>query len=1015
MKTFGFPGLILFIIAALAGFGFLRLEIDTDIVRSLPSGERVLSDALEIFENHPIHDQIAIDVSKEKGDRDTLVEIALLLEEGMEKSGLFAEVGSGNIGELIPDVADHIAGNLPILFSENDLQTQVAPLLTDANIEKRFQQMVKELSSMDGIGKAHFMGKDPLDLRNLVLARMASLAPSLEAGFYRGRLFSADGRHILVTAKPRGSGTDTVSAAQIDELFDRLFSEVKSKYSKSGQELTLTPVGGYRAALDNERIIRHDVQLALILVTLGIGVLLIFSFPRPLMGLLSLLPALAGTSTALFVFSLFHDSLSIMVLGFGGAVVSITVDHGVGYLLFLDRTHKTKGREAAHEIRAIGIMAVITSIGAFLILSCSGFPIFLQLGQFTALGIFFSFLFVHTIFPRMFATMPAGNPRNLPVRELVDALYGLGKPGAIAAALLALVLLFFAKPEFHVSLSSMNTVSKETIEADALFTEVWGSVGQRIFIMNEGRTVEELQNLNDTLLERVEGDLIQESIASGFNGSQIFPGKERSHQNLSAWRSFWSEERREKLKESFKEKGTERGFAVGAFTDFLTLLDPETLIAEQEIPSKYFPLFGISENQKGDGLIQFTTLVPGDHYDGAKFSERYSEIGKVFDANYFTTRLADLLFSTFVSILAVIAVSVLILVFVFSLDVRLTFFTLLPPLFAYICTLGTLKLMGRPLDIPSLMLSVVILGMGIDYSIFCVRAHQRYRRIEHPSYSLVRVAIFIAGVSTLIGFGVLAIAEHSLLKSIGITSLLGIGYSLSGTFLLLPPLLTHYFKKKERKGENRKGTLLQRVGARYRTLEPYPRMFAHSKLRVDPLFSDIATILSDIKEPGRIVDIGCGYGVPACYLLEKFSKTEVVGIDPDPERIRVATIAAGKRGSFSLGMAPQFVPLPGPADVVLLLDMFHYLNDDLALATLKKAEEILVKDGRLVMRYVIRPDKKPSWSWHLEDKRIRLTGGTAWYRSPETMAEMMVNAGFRVEKNEVTTSNPELYWMVGCA
>ena len=127
----------------------------------------------------------------------------------------------------------------------------------------------------------------------------------------------------------------------------RSYYEVNVQYATTGREVTLTPVGAYRAALDNERIIRHDVQLALVLATLGIGLLLLFAFPRPLIGLLSLVPALAGTAAAQFVYSLFHPSISIMVLGFGGAIISITVDQGIAYLLFLDCTHETKGREAS--------------------------------------------------------------------------------------------------------------------------------------------------------------------------------------------------------------------------------------------------------------------------------------------------------------------------------------------------------------------------------------------------------------------------------------------------------------------------------------------------------------------------------------------------------------------------------------------------------------------------------------------------------------------------------------------
>jgi predicted RND superfamily exporter protein len=57
----------------------------------------------------------------------------------------------------------------------------------------------------------------------------------------------------------------------------------------------------------------------------------------------------------------------------------------------------------------------------------------------------------------------------------------------------------------------------------------------------------------------------------------------------------------------------------------------------------------------------------------------------------------------------------------------------------------------------------------------------------------------LASTSTLIGFGVLCLAEHALLRSAGITSLLGIGYSLTGAFVLLPPLLKHHFARGKRK------------------------------------------------------------------------------------------------------------------------------------------------------------------------------------------------------------------------
>ncbi|MCI5158385.1 MAG: hypothetical protein D3906_08065 [Candidatus Electrothrix sp. AUS1_2] len=481
------------VIVALTVFGLSRLQVDTDVVRSLPTQEKIIADGIQIFEQHPVHDQIAIDISLAEADPDRLVAVGKALEERLVQSGLFAQVGTDSLGALIPELALYAAEHLPLLFGEKELEEKVALLLEPEQIAQRLRKLYQDLSGMEGVGQTGFMGADPLGLKDLVLARMAPLAPSLNSRFYQGSLLSKDGHHLLVTARPKASGTDTASAQQISQLLTQAEQELTRQYPD--EKIQITPVGAYRAALDNEEIIRHDVNLALVLATLGIALLLYFAFPRPLTGLLAFVPALAGTGTALFVYSLLHSSISIMVLGFGGALISITVDHGIAYLLFLDRPQETKGKEASREVRAVALMAVVTSVCAFLILSSSGFPVFVQLGQFTALGILFSYLFVHTIFPRLFPNMPpAEQTRSLPLRRFIDRLYRTGKPGAIAALLLFIGLAFFAKSQFHVDLTSMNTMSAETQAADALFAEVWGNINERVILLRSADSLAELQN-----------------------------------------------------------------------------------------------------------------------------------------------------------------------------------------------------------------------------------------------------------------------------------------------------------------------------------------------------------------------------------------------------------------------------------------------------------------------------------------------------------------------------------------
>jgi predicted exporter/SAM-dependent methyltransferase len=1005
---------VFILIFGIAAAGILRLKIDTDIARSLPSDQTVISDAMEIFSNHPIHDQIAVDITLNKDDPDILVDCGRNVEERLRASGLFVEVGTSEISSLIPDLALYVVANLPVLFSRQQLEQEIVPRLEKQFIDQRFETMLQKLSSLEGIGQGEFITTDPLGFMEPVMARMAMLAPITDTRMYKGFIFSADNRHLLITARPKTAGTNTASAKQISTLLNTLSMELAGQYHPDGIDVTLTPVGAYRAALDNERIIRHDVNLALLLSTGGIGLLLFIAFPRPLLGLFSLLPALAGTALSLFIFSLFHPSISIMVLGFGGAIISITVDHGIAYLFFLDRPKRTRGKEASKEIRAIGILAVLTTCGAFLTLSFSGFPIFVQLGQFTAMGVLFSFLFVHFIFPRITPSMvPPSKKRKLPLQGIVDKLYSTGRFGVLAAALLACSLLFLARPDFNVSLESMNTVSSETLAADTLFTKTWGNMSNKTILMISGSSIPDIQQKNDQIMEDMDKDKAAKKIASAFVPSMIFPGNELSGKNLRAWKEFWNTDRTEKLRKHLKRNSSEHGFTVDGFDRFLELLAPSYTPKDTAIPARFYKLMGISE--KDGQLIQFINVSPGEKYNSKNFYDRYGVNGKIFDSPYFSEQLADILFNSFATMLGIIAFSIILLLLFFFASWQLTLITLLPPLFSYICTLGTMKLIGHPLDIPGLMLSIVILGMGIDYSIFFVRAHQRYRNPDHPSFTLIRMAVFMAGTSTIIGFGVLCLAEHSLLRSIGITSLLGIGYSLLGAFLLLPPLLQIYFSSKKR-NNHRELPITGRVRNRYHLMEAYPRMFARFKLQSDPMFTDLPELLANDRERIQtILDIGCGYGVPGCWCLEYFPRAKIFGLDPDSERVRVAALAMGNRGVILQDMAPDLPVLPDPPDLVLLLDMLHYLDEKSITTLFANCFRAMADKGLLLTRFVIRPDTTPSWSWKLEEYRIKISGGRTHYRSADRMAELMKTAGFHIETNITTQTNTELIWLIGRA
>ncbi|MBI9083742.1 MAG: MMPL family transporter [Desulfobacterales bacterium] len=1006
--NFRFLALTLALAAALFAVAWQRIDIEMDIVESLPTAHPAIADAVEIFRHHPIQDQITIDIGLARPDPDRLAVLAREVEAHLRASKLFTQVGTEKIQQRIPELLTYALDRLPDLFSARDLERSVRPRLAPEAVTARFETFREKLLAMDGIGMTRIFSRDPLDLKDLVLSRLHLLAPTDNGRIHRGRLISADGRHTLVTAHPDGSGTDTALARRLTALVETVDQDLNRGISAPEKRVTLTPVGAFRASLDNENIVRRDVRQAVVLATVGIALLLLAAFPRPLIGLFSLVPAIMGTAVAFFVYALIHPSISVMVLGFGGAIISITVDHGIAYLLFLDQPRETSGREASREVWAVGLLAALTTMGAFGALIFSGFPVLSQLGEFTALGVFFSFIFVHSVFPRVFPVMPAAANRRLPLQPLVEKLAGTGKAGAVVATVFFVFMLAFAKPVFNVNLSAMNTVSQATREAEALMTSVWGDVFNRIFLMTEGGRIEEIQQKGDRLLEMMvqgKGDV------AGFVPSAIFPGPERLAANRAAWKQFWNPERVQTLGRTLSMAAEENGFSAEAFRPFLeTVAHPSDWAGATTIPEKFFELLGIRTDADHTKWYQFTGLTAASPETARDWYPRLKTVGKVFEPTLFSRSLGDLLFSTFAKMLGIIVLAVVVLLLLFFMDLRLTAVALLPILFAMVCTLGTLKLVGHPLDIPALMLAIVVVGMGIDYTLFTIRAHQRYTDPGHPSFALVRMAVFMAAASTLIGFGVLCTAEHALLKSAGLTSLLGIGYSLVGAFVILPPILKRIFQPTCPGAAS--ADIRARVRARYRNMEAYPRLFARFKIKVDPMFAELPDLLAGIDPPEAIMDIGTGYGVPACWLLERFPGARFLGVEPSAERVRVAARAVGDAGCVLPGAAPDLPSMNPAADLAFMLDMVHYLSDENLTLTLERIGANLSAGKPLVLRAALPAQKGLAWLWWWENLKLRIQGIDHHYRPAQQIARQIEAAGMAVEQILPSGTRGDLVWIV---
>lgn len=964
-----------FVLALMTAAGLYRIEFETDIVATLPERDPVIAAARDILRHHPGQDLVAVDIYRDAGGTAALARITREVEAAMRASGLFQRVGMQAVGEQMPALIHYLTGHLPILFSRADLENRVAPLLTEAHIRQRLMKSLSQLSSLEGIGQADFIARDPLELRNLLLAQLARLAPAPGVRPFQGHMLSADGKHVMVVATPAETSTDTAFARRLKTFFDDLQESFGNNGTSTG-DVVITTVGAYRAALDNEMMAKRDTRKIILFAMGGIALLLFLTFPRPWIGLLAFVPAVAGTVTALFVMSLLQARLSVLTLGFGGAVISITVDHGVAYLLFLDRSRATTGREAAREVRAVGLIATLTTVGAFLALSFSGFPVLGEIGRFAALGIGSAFLFVHLVMPLLIPSLPPARRARMPVlQRLLGRLSGrLGMKTFWGGVAVLCLLTVFATPRFLVDLRAMNSVTAATRAAETGVQAVWGRFMERVFVVTRADRLPDLLVQGDRVADLLEDMTAAGELAPGFLPSSFFPGPARAEAHRAAWQAFWTPTRVAALADTLQTVGAELGFAPEAFEPFLTLLG-ETKAAGQIPEAAYFELLGIVPDADGSGWRQFFTLKPGDHYQAAAFYARLARTGeaRLFDPVFFADRLGQFLATTFRHMLLVVGASALVLLSLFFCDLTLAGLALLPLAGAFIGTLGILGLMARPLDIPALMLAIIVLGMGIDYALFTIRAYQRYGTERAPGLALFRTTVFLAASSTLVGFGALMTAEHAVFRSAGLTSFGGILFSVLGAFVFLPPLLRRLFDRPSAGPQRSVGSPAQWCAAarkRFRHREIGPRWTAWRRLRKGGMLDGV----SPPAPPGGPVGVyPAHFGVEAAWLAEAFPGRVIVGADPDGEKVRVASQIVAAAGDIRVGGAEALAGVD-TAGMVLLTGQLPGHDDA---ATIWPAACRCLVNGGILMALARNGDERPS--------RLRAVVGR-WLSEPQPYA-----------------------------
>ncbi len=183
-----------------------------------------------------------------------------------------------------------------------------------------------------------------------------------------------------------------------------------------------------------------------------------------------------------------------------------------------------------------------------------------------------------------------------------------------------------------------------------------------------------------------------------------------------------------------------------------------------------------------------------------------------------------------------------------------------------------------------------------------------------------------------------------------------------------------------------------------RLLPPVER--AYAAVRFTIMRPKILSVL-DLMLPdrGRILDVGCGFGLFAAYFGQTHPRRAITGIDPAARRVAIAQRMAQRLGlaghTFREGKV-EATDLGGPYAAVYMLDVMHHLPSHEQSPVLERLKTALEPRGLLLIKEITTEPRAGLRFTKLLDQLMVGWDEPLSYRHHDEWAGILVGMGFEV-------------------
>ncbi|MBQ7609057.1 MAG: hypothetical protein IJU76_13995 [Desulfovibrionaceae bacterium] len=635
-------------------------------------------------------------------------------------------------------------------------RSQIAAFLDDASERQRKLSAWKaSFTGILGSGySAQWLFADPLGLRETLLDPLRAMRTYPAPDPLLGYPLHEDGRHVLLVLEPHCTLQDVDTST-------RLVNALKEALTRHASDCRVTVSGGVLYAAKNRETVSRDIESIVGLSFVAFALIYLLFVRTPGAVWLLLVPGYAA-SVGLACTVCVYPVVSALALGFGASILGLAEDYAVHTQFAL----RYGGHAACSALQIPLFQGFCVNAAGFLVLCLSGIPALRQLAVFSLGTLATGYLLAVFALPHLpwFASRP-----------LCAKAASAQKSAPHLPRLLLSFALLFAALSFLSSRITIDVtpaalgIASEAMQADAeRIRRLWG-IAPRTMVLVEGADRDEALARTRLLAAQIREE---HPSASCFAVSDLIPDAATRETNRAAFQAFLPNipAMRESFVAYFREQGIREDACDGFFSLFSR--EPEPFSQELLRAAGFGDLLthGFIQHRGREYALLVSSVPPKEgpciHVLGpetvrTRIEENFAQESRLVPLAWLVCCL---------------------LLFLFHRSLPAALLSSLPPLCSLTCILCAFVLSGEAITLAGLAAMPLVLGLSCDHGIMVTHD------LEHGVRTGVNRAVLVSTLTSLSGMGLLALAEHPTLRSMGEVIFWGLVVEIPCAILLLPAL-----------------------------------------------------------------------------------------------------------------------------------------------------------------------------------------------------------------------------------